>query len=379
MKERDFIMHVNHRPPITIVRGQGSELWDDTGRRYLDMVQGWAVNGLGHAPEVVHRVLCEQSRQLLTASPAFNTEVQRKAARAVADATRMDRVFFATSGAEANEGAIKLARKYGALHRDGAYEIITLRNGFHGRTLTTMAASGKAGWQRLFPPQPEGFVHAEPNDFATVVAAVNERTVAVLLELVQGEAGVVPLSNGFVQEVARLCRERGLLLMIDEIQTGSGRTGSFVASERYGIAPDVVTLGKGLGAGIAVSALVSTERVSCFEPGEQGGTFAGAALACAVVSEVVSILSDPEFLRQVSERGDYLKRRLQGLGLGDARGLGLLLALQVEGDAELVAQRALEKGLLLNAPNKQTLRFMPALNIAFEEIDEAVSLLERAL
>ena len=271
----DALMEITARPPVVFVRGEGAWLWDDSGKRYLDFIQGWAVNCLGHSPPDVVEALAAQARQLWTPSPAFYNAPSLQLAKALTSRSCFDRVFFTNSGAEANEGAIKLARKYGALHRSGAHEIITFEGGFHGRTLATMSASGKKAFEPLFEPKVSGFPKARLNDLASVEGLICERTVAVMLEPIQGEAGVWPASDQFLRDLRALTRAHGLLLIFDEIQTGMARTGKLFHYQHAGIDPDIMTLGKGIGGGVPLAALLATEAVACFEPGDQGGTFNG--------------------------------------------------------------------------------------------------------
>ena len=369
----DALMDITARPKKVFVRGEGSWLWDATGKRYLDFIQGWAVNCLGHSPPCVAEAIAAQVKTLITASPAYYNAASLKLAKALIDHSCFVQVFFANSGAEANEGAIKLARKYGALHRDGAFEIITFEGGFHGRTLATMSASGKRAFERLFEPKVEGFPKARLNDLASVRELINNNTVAVMLEPIQGEAGVWLATDRFLKELRALTREHGLLLILDEIQTGMGRTGKLFHYEHAEIAPDIMTLGKGIGGGAPLAALLATEQASCFEHGDQGGTFNGNSLMCAAGLAVLAEVGRPEFLKSVADGGLLLESELQRLsarhGLGEVRGRGLLLALDLKLPigAALVAQ-ALEAGLLLNSPQPDSLRFMPALNVTRDEI-----------
>ena len=369
----DALMDITARPKKVFVRGEGSWLWDATGKRYLDFIQGWAVNCLGHSPPCVAEAIATQVKTLITASPAYYNAASLKLAKALIDHSCFDQVFFANSGAEANEGAIKLARKYGALHRNGAFEIITLEGGFHGRTLATMSASGKRAFEPLFEPKVKGFPKARLNDLASVRELINNNTVAVMLEPIQGEAGVWPATDQFLKELRALTEEHGLLLILDEIQTGMGRTGTLFHYEHAEIAPDIMTLGKGIGGGAPLAALLATEQASCFEHGDQGGTFNGNALMCAAGLAVLDEVGRPEFLKSVADSGLLLESELQRLsarhGLGEVRGRGLLLALDLKLPigAALVAQ-ALEAGLLLNSPQPDTLRFIPALNVKRDEI-----------
>jgi acetylornithine/N-succinyldiaminopimelate aminotransferase len=377
----DALMEITARPPIAFVRGEGSYLWDDSGRRYLDFIQGWAVNCLGHSPPALAEAISEQARRLITPSPAYYNDTSVKLAKALTDLSCFDRVFFANSGAEANEGAIKLARKYGTLHRGGAYEIITFEGGFHGRTLATMSASGKKAFEPLFEPKVSGFRKARWHDLASVEELINSNTVAVMLEPIQGEAGVWPASDAFLRDLRTLTSKHGLLLIFDEIQTGVGRTGKLFHYEHTGITPDIMTLGKGIGGGVPLAALLATEAVSCFTHGDQGGTFSGNALTCAAGLAVLEQVAAPTFLKAVTETGLYLESELQRLsarhGLGEVRGRGLLLALDLRVPiAASIVAAALDDGVLLNAPRPDTLRFMPALNVKRQEIDQMIDCLD---
>jgi len=308
----------------------------------------------------------------------------RRFADRLAGLSGLERVFFANSGAEANEGAIKLARKWGALKRSGAHEIVVFEGAFHGRTLATMSASGKAGWEKLFEPKVPGFVRVPRDDLGAVERALGGRACAVMLEPIQGESGVIPFSASFMQRLRELTHERGVLLMLDEIQTGVGRTGHMFCYEQLGIRPDILTLGKGLGGGVPLAALLAREDVSVFEAGEQGGTFNGNPLMTAVGDAVVRAVSQPEFLAQVREAGDYLQQSLRALsaelGLGEVRGRGLLAALDIgQPTGAAVVEAALANGLLVNSPRPECLRFMPALNVTQAEIDEMLVRLRAAL
>src|SRR5580692_8145494 len=350
----DALMEITARPPVVFVRGEGSFLWDDSGKRYLDFVQGWAVNCLGHSPPVIVEALAEQAKLLLTPSPAFFNAPSLKLAKALVDQSCFDQVFFANSGAEANEGAIKLARKYGALRKNGAYEIITFEGGFHGRTLATMSASGKKAFEPLFEPKVAGFPKAQWNDLVSVEQLISDKTIAIMLEPIQGEAGVWPATDQFLRDLRELTRAHGLLLIVDEIQTGIGRTGKLFHHEHAEIAPDIMTLGKGIGGGVPLAALLATQAASCFEHGDQGGTFNGNPLMCAAGLAVLQQVSAPDFLRSTVDAGLFLERELQRLsarhGLGEVRGKGLLLALDLKHPiAARVVAPAFQDGVLLNA------------------------------
>jgi acetylornithine/N-succinyldiaminopimelate aminotransferase len=325
-------MQITARPPIVFVKGEGSWLCDHNGKRYLDFVQGWAVNCLGHSPPPVVDAISRQARELITPSPAYYNNIAIELAAKLTKLSGLDQVFFTNCGAEANEGAIKLARKCGALHRDGAYEIITFDGAFHGRTLATMSASGKKAFEPLFEPKVPGFPKAQLNDLPSVTRCIGPKTIAIMLEPIQGEAGVLPATDQFLRDLRALTKERGLLLILDEIQTGIGRTGKMFHYENVGIKPDILTLGKGLGGGVPLAALIATEAASCFAHGDQGGTFNGNPLMCAAGLAVLGEVSQKAFLDSVIEKAEMLTASLAKLakryGLGEVRGRGLLQALR---------------------------------------------------
>lgn len=384
MTNFDAVMQITPRPPIVFVAGHGSWLTDSEGRTYLDFIQGWAVNTLGHCAEPIRRALKSQSQRLLNCSPAFYNDQMIRLSELLTQQSGLHQVFLANSGAEANEGAIKLARKWGGVHREGAYEIITFDHGFHGRTLATMAASGKPQWERLFAPGLAGFVKVPLNDLAAVEAAITPRTVGVMLEPIQGEAGVFEASDAFLRGLRALTHERRLLLILDEIQTGIGRTGRMFGFQHAGVRPDIMTLGKGLGGGVPLAALLADRDVCCFDFGDQGGTFCGNPILSAVGSAIVQEVTKPGFLAHVTEAGERLASGLRALshrfGGGELRGRGLLCALNLKGDfAAEVVDRARAHGLLLNAPRPDSLRFMPALTVSDEEIDRMLEILGHVL
>lgn len=378
------LMWTADRPSTVFVQGQGSWLTDKEGNNYLDFVQGWAVNCLGHSHPALVKAISEQAGRLINASPAYFTDRLLELARKIVDHSAMDKVFFTNSGAEANERAIKLARKWGQIHRSGAREIITMHNSFHGRTLATMSASGKPQWETLFEPKVPDFVKVPLNDIEAVRNALTERTVAVMLEPIQGEAGVIPASREYLSALRDLTSREGILLVLDEIQTGMGRTGTLFACEQAGIEPDIMTLGKGIGGGFPLGALTAREPVCCFEKGDQGGTFNGNALAMAAGLAVFEIVSRREFLEGVRRKGEYLRVRLEDLssraGQDRVRGQGLLLAMGLDSDGgPRIVEEAFARGLLLNSPRPDTLRFMPALTVSEEEIDRMIGILEEIL
>ncbi len=377
------VLPTSNPPDLVMVRGKGSLIYDSEGREYLDFIQGWAVNALGHSPPAIARVLREQSERLWHASPAFRNAPHIALASRLAAVSGLDHVFVCATGAEANESAIKLARKWGKVHRGGAYEIVTTEGAFHGRTLATMSASGKPAFGPLFEPKVPGFRKVPFGDAEAVARAVDERTTAIMLEPIQGEAGVVVPPEGYLAALRAIADRAGVLLVLDEVQTGVGRTGRFFAFEHERVRPDIVTLGKGLGAGIPVAAMICSRAVSCFEPGEQGGTHVGNALLSAVGNAVVEIVADPDFLAGVRARGEHLAGRLRALGKpreATVRGLGMLQALCLRAPiAEAVAVACRNRGLLLNAPRPDVLRFMPALDVSVADIDRMVGILGETL
>ena len=384
----EALMTVTHRPATVFTRGRGSWLWDAQGRRHLDLIQGWAVNTLGHAAPALVQALARQASALMHVGPGFHNAPAIALAQRLVALSGLDRCFFTNSGAEANEGAIKLARKFGQLHRGGAHEIITFVDSFHGRTLATMSASGKPGFDTLFAPQVPGFPKARLNDLASVEALITPGTVGVMIEPIQGEAGVIEAQPAFLQALRRLCDTHGLLLILDEVQTGVGRTGCWWGHDDAGIRPDIMTLGKGLGGGVPIGALLAREGVCCFAPGDQGGTYNGNALVCAAALAVLDAVGAPGFLAQVQARSSQWRLGLDAIGqrLGSApvRGRGLLLALDLPGPdgaaraADLLRERPGD-GVLVNAVRPHRLRLMPALNITAAETAIGLAALSQAV
>lgn len=378
------LMHTIERPSPVMVRGAGSYLYDADGKAYLDFVQGWAVNALGHCPAEVTQALSAQAATLLTASPAYHNLPAAQCAAKLAEATDLARAFLCNSGAEANECAVKLARKWGRLHRSGAFRVITTQNGFHGRTLAMMAASGKPGWDAMFPPNIEGFTKVPFNDLAAVQRAISDQTCAVMVEPIQGEAGVLVPDAGYLASLRELTQRAGVLLIFDEVQTGIGRTGTLFRFQFESARPDILTLGKGLGGGVPLAAVVATESAACFTAGEHGGTYAGNPLMARCGLAVLNVVSEPAFLVRVRVAARRLEQGLAALVRDRQRpsrwrGAGLLQALMLDQPvANAVAQRALELGLLLNAPRPDVLRFMPSLRVTDDEIDQMLELLSSA-
>ncbi|MCL0059120.1 aspartate aminotransferase family protein [Dehalococcoidia bacterium] len=383
--EKKYFMSTFKRLPVTLARGQGIRVWDDKGKEYLDFVGGWAVNVLGHYHPVITDALNEQSRTLIQVSNQFYTIPQLHLAELLVENCCLDRVFFNSSGAEANEGAIKLARKYGRIHLDGAYEIITAMGSFHGRTMATIAATGQRKFQEPFVPLPGGFINVEYNNIEAIKAATSALTCAVMLEPLQGENGVNIPDSDYFHEVRKWCDRNGLLLILDEIQTGMGRTGTLFAYEQLGIEPDIMTLAKGLGGGVPIAAILAREKATVFSPGEHGSTFGGNPLVCAVGYAVLSFILENGVPASVREVGAYLMAELDRLRssfdfITDVRGRGLLVALEFEGEISgKVIEACIERGLLLNPVKPNAVRFMPPLITRKKEVDEAMGILKDAL
>ena len=381
------VMFITQRPEIIMVEGKGSWLTDNNGKRYLDFLQGWAVNCLGHSNLGMIEALNVQAKKLINPSPAFYNQPMIGLSDLLTANSCFDKVFFANSGAEANEGAIKLARKWGQLNKPGAFEIITFDHSFHGRTLATMSASGKPGWDTMFAPQVAGFPKADLNDLDSVKKLVTDKTVAVMIEPVQGEGGVIPANKEFMRELRKFTAENNILLIVDEVQAGCGRTGTLFAYQHFGIEPDIMTLGKGIGGGVPLAALLTTNAVASFVPGDQGGTYNGNPLMTAVGISVIEQLLAPGFLENVKAKGNLLQAELLKLcaefNLEGERGEGLLRALMLGKDiggklVELARERNPE-GLLINSPRPNLLRFMPALNVSDEEIRMMCNILRELL
>jgi len=379
--EQKLFLRTGNRVPITLVRGQGALVWDDQGREYLDFVGGWAVNSLGHCPAVVVEALEKQAKTLIQASNQFYTIPQIELAQLLIGHSCLNRVFFCNSGAEANEGAVKLARRYGKLRLNGAYEVIATHSSFHGRTLAMTAATGQSKFQEPYIPLPEGFVSVEYNNVEAVKQATSEQTCAVILEPVQGEGGVNVPDDDYLKKVQSWCREKGILFIMDEIQTGIGRTGTLFAYEQYGIEPDIMTLAKGLGSGVPIGALLAKENVSLFSPGEHGSTFGGNPLVCAAAYATVKYIIDNDIPGQVKRVGNYFMTKLESLKrqfdfITELRGRGLLIALEFDQEiAEKLVLACVDRGLLVNKVKPNALRFMPPLIITEKEVDKAIGIL----
>ncbi len=383
--EHQLLMQVTKRLPVTLVRGRGARVWDVQGREYLDFVSGVAVNSLGHCHPVMVEALIKQAQSLIQASNHFYTIPQVELAKLLVDNSCFERVFFCNSGAEANEGAIKLARRHGKLRLGGAYEIITTWGSFHGRTLATTAATGQIKLQQPYLPLPEGFINVEYDNIEAVKRATTEKTCAVMVEPIQGEGGVNVPGDGYLKGLRMWCDERGILLIFDEVQTGVARTGTLFAYEQAGVEPDVMTLAKGLGGGVPIGALLAKEKASVFAVGEHGSTFGGNPLVCAVSLAVLKFIIDNDIVGNVRRVGNYFKASLEKLKekfnfITEVRGSGLLLAVEFADDiAEEVVLDCLKEGLLVNRVKPNAVRFMPPLIITEREVDEALGVLDKVL
>ena len=383
--EKKVYMQLAQRWPVTIVRGQGMKVWDIAGKEYLDFVAGIAVTSLGHCHPVLVKALARQAKKLIQMSNMYYTVPQLQLAELLVKTSCLDRVFFGNSGAEANEGAIKLARRYGKIKLDGAYEIITAHESFHGRTLATTAATGQNQFQEPYTPLPTGFVNVDFNDLAAIQAATTKLTCAIMLEPIQGEGGVNMPDDDYLKKVRVWCDEKGLLLILDEVQTGIGRTGALYAYQQYGVEPDIMTLAKGLGGGVPIGAFLAKEQACVFKIGEHGTTFGGNPLVCAVAFDVLSYIIAKKIPDHAGRMGQYLGGGLRKLAgkyavIKEVRGKGLLVAVQFNRDiAAEVVLSCLERGVIVNKAKADVIRFIPPLIVKEAEIDRAIDVLDKVL
>lgn len=374
------------RWPIRIVKGEGSYLWDEAGNRYLDLVAGIAVTSLGNVPPQVKAKVQEQLDTLWHCSNLFEIPVQEKLAEALTSRTCGNRAFFCNSGAEANEAAIKLARRYmQKVKQQNRYEIITFVQSFHGRTLATLTATGQAKVKDGFDPLPEGFITVPYNDKDALSAAITDQTCAIMLEMIQGEGGVHPADADFVAHIKELCAAHGLLLIVDEVQTGIGRTGAWFAHQHYDLEPDIITVAKGLGSGFPIGAIVGKEELAeAFGPGTHGTTFGGNPLACSAALATLETMQEEDILVRVEERGAYFMKQLHELatlhsGIVSVRGKGLMIGVELATEAAPVIAHMRKQGILLLQAGPNVLRLLPPFIITEEEIDWAVQALSKAL
>jgi acetylornithine/N-succinyldiaminopimelate aminotransferase len=381
------VMHCFARLPVCFVRGEGARLWDTEGKEYLDFLAGIAVCALGHCHPRVTEAIREQAGRLVHTSNLYYNAEQARLAQLLGELSGGYKAFFGNSGAEANEGAIKLARKWGKLNRGPeCVTIFTALNSFHGRTLLTVSATGQEKVKKNFDPLMPGFVHVPLNDLAALEAAVDENTLAVMLELVQGESGIHPCDPEYVKAVRRLCDERKMLLILDEVQCGLGRTGAFFAWQRYGVTPDIFTLAKPIANGVPMGVVMARPGVAeAFQPGDHGSTFGGTHLACAAATAVLETMRDERLPERAEEMGRYFMGRLNALRekhakIKEVRGLGLMVGMELQvPEAKAVMLRCLENGLVINATGDTVLRFLPPLIVTRDEIDRAVEILDDSL
>ena len=383
--EQQYVMQTYGRSDIALVRGEGATLIDSEGRRYIDMGSGIGVNSLGYGHPQLTQAICEQAQQLMHCSNLYYSEPMVQVARHLVEASGLSRVFFANSGAEANEAMIKTARKYSS-DRYGAQrcQILTLKQSFHGRTMTTLMATGQEKFHQYFYPFPQGFSYVTPGDIDEFYEQADAHVCAVILEMIQGEGGVLPLDKAYVQAVCAYCKKHDILVCIDEVQTGIGRTGTLFCYEQYGITPDIVSLAKGLGGGVPIGAILcGTKCADTLQPGQHGSTFGGNLLACRAAQCVLSIVDQPSFLQSVKEKGDRIREQLTAADLSairDIRGLGLMLGIGVEKEKRAgYVQKLQEMGVIVLTAGTDTIRLLPPLVITNEEIDQALACMKEVL
>lgn len=383
--EAKYYMQVVRRRPLVLVRGEGTKVFDDQGREFLDFTAGWAVLNLGHAHPAVTAAIRDQAGQIMQMSNLYYTTPQLKLAQILIDHSCFDRIFFANSGAEANEGASKLARKYGKQRLNGAHEIITTFNSFHGRTQAMMAATGQPHYQENWKPLMPGFVNVEYNNIDAIKRATTDKTSAVLVEPVQGEGGVNVPAPDYLKKVQAWCKEKKLLFMVDEVQTGMGRLGTLFGYQQFGVEPDVMTLAKALGAGAPLGAFLCKQEFSVLEPGDHGSTFGGNALTTAAGWAAAKVMVDENIPAKAARTGVYFMGKLAALKekhsfVRDVRGMGLLIGFELADNRSAALMQECEKnGLLVNSVRPNTIRFMPPLTVSNAEIDRAVEIFDRAL
>ncbi len=384
--DKKYFMPVFSRYQLVLSHGEGPYVFDTEGKKYIDFLAGIAVNVLGHGHPALVKAVCEQAGRLIHCSNLYYTEPQVQLIKKLAELSGMDKVFIANSGAEANEGAMKLARKYGKLISQDKFEIVTAEHSFHGRTLATLTATGQPKYQEGYEPLPGGFRYVAFNDKAALKAVVSAKTCAVMIEPVQGEGGIhVPL-DGYLEYARELCDQYGALLIFDEIQSGMGRTGSFLACQTYGVKPDIITLAKGLAGGVPVGAFLATEKVAAaFVPGDHGSTFGGNPLACAAALAVLETLEQENLIKNAAAIGEYLIEKLQTLQqkypalIKTIRGKGLMVGVELTRPGRDVVDLCMAQGAIINCTAGNVLRFVPPLNIGRSHVDEVVAIVDAVL
>ena len=378
--EQKYVMQTGKHQPLRVVRGEGMHLYDVDGREYLDMMAGIAVNALGHCHPAVVETITRQAGTMIHSSDLYFTEPKVWLAKKLVELAFPSRVFFNNSGAEANEAAIKIARKWGKKHKDGAFEIISAFGAFHGRTLAAVTMGGKAAYSKAFEPLPQGFIHVPFNDLDAIRAVTNDRTVAVFIEPVLGEGGVIAADPGYLEGVRKWCDEKDILLILDEVQTGLGRTGRWFAYQHAGITPDVLTLAKALGGGFPIAAVLAAPRADVFEPGDHGSTFGGNPLACSVALTVLDVIEREHLVENAAEMGDLLGQVVESLGQQNPRGIGLMRAFTfAEPVAKAFQNQCIQNGVLVNATDDFTVRMVPPLIISAADIEQAHDRLKASL
>ena len=378
--EQKYVMQTGKHQPLRVVRGEGMHLYDVDGREYLDMMAGIAVNALGHCHPAVVETITRQAGTMIHSSDLYFTEPKVWLAKKLVELAFPSRVFFNNSGAEANETAIKIARKWGKKHKDGAFEIISAFGAFHGRTLAAVTMGGKAAYSKAFEPLPQGFIHVPFNDLDAIRAVTNDRTVAVFIEPVLGEGGVIAADPGYLEGVRKWCDEKDILLILDEVQTGLGRTGRWFAYQHAGITPDVLTLAKALGGGFPIAAVLAAPRADVFEPGDHGSTFGGNPLACSVALTVLDVIEREHLVENAAEMGDLLGQVVESLGQQNPRGIGLMRAFTfAEPVAKAFQNQCIQNGVLVNATDDFTVRMVPPLIISAADIEQAHDRLKASL
>ncbi|MGF7401064.1 acetylornithine transaminase [Thermoanaerobacterium thermosaccharolyticum] len=385
-EDKNYVMNTYGRYPLTLVKGSGTRVWDSDGNVYLDFVAGIAVNAFGHCYQPIVDAIKNQAETLIHCSNLYWNEKQIQLAKMIAENSFGNKVFFANSGAEANEGAIKLARKYASIkYGDKRYKVISAKNSFHGRTFGALTATGQMKYHAGFGPLLEGFKYVKYNDIEDLYSTVDEDVCAIMIEVIQGEGGIHEGSLEYLKEIRKICDENDILLIIDEVQTGIGRTGKLFAYEHFGITPDIMTLAKALGGGVPIGAIVAKESVSVFKPGDHASTFGGNPLACAAGIAVMKEITKDGFLADVLKKGQHFKEKLSELKdkydvIKDVRGKGLMIGCEVDlDDAGEIVLNAMKKGLLINCVNHNVLRFVPPLTVTIDEIDTAIIILDDVL
>ncbi len=380
--EQQYMMHTYGRFQTALVSGKGAVAKDVDGKEYVDFTSGIGVNSLGYCDDGWVKAVSEQAATLQHISNLYYSPLQTEVSKKLCELTGFNKVFLCNSGAEANECAIKIARKYSFdKYGKGRQKIVTLVNSFHGRTVTTLAATGQDVFHNFFFPFTEGFEYAEANNIESLKSCINDEVCAVFIELIQGEGGVMPLDKEFVGEIEKICKEKDILFMVDEVQTGVSRTGAFYCYQNYGIQPDVITSAKGLGGGLPMGACLCVEKLAdVLSAGTHGTTFGGNPIACAAAKEVLSRVTTEDFLKEVNAKGEYIREKLQGMAnVKEVRGMGLMIGIVTEKDnAKEIAKKCVENGLLILTA-KNLLRMLPPLNITYEEIDRGLSVLKKVM